>query len=50
MSCPDDEWDGWKNEALLDGLDPDDWEPLPVSRPIHDVITDLANYQPRSTP
>ncbi|MET8624561.1 hypothetical protein ABZW30_12525 [Kitasatospora sp. NPDC004669] len=46
MTCPDDEWDGWETEALLD-LDPDDWEPLPPPRPIRNVIRDLADYQPR---
>lgn len=49
MTCPDDEWqpDEWDEDALWDDLDPDNWEPLPVGRPIHDVIRDLDDYQPR---
>lgn len=43
MTCPDDEWDGWGDEALFD-LDPDDWESLPPPRPIRDVIRDLDDY------
>ncbi|NUP53390.1 MAG: hypothetical protein HOW97_39620 [Catenulispora sp.] len=46
MTCPDDEWDGWEEQTLLDDLDPDQWEPLPPPRPIHNVISDLADYQP----
>nr|BEK68824.1 hypothetical protein KPHV_60510 [Kitasatospora purpeofusca] len=45
MTCPDDEWD----PALLFDDDSEDWPEDPPARPVHDVIPDLANYQPRST-
>ncbi|MDH6709777.1 hypothetical protein P3T27_006526 [Kitasatospora sp. MAA19] len=48
MTCPDDEWDGREDEALLADLDPDEWESLPPSRHIHDVIRGLTDYQPTS--
>ncbi|MBV6697469.1 hypothetical protein KV557_10065 [Kitasatospora aureofaciens] len=43
MTCPDDEWD----DDLFADLDPDDWEPLPASRPTIDVIRGIDDYQPR---
>ncbi|MFE6868337.1 hypothetical protein ACFVFS_17445 [Kitasatospora sp. NPDC057692] len=49
MTCPDDLDDGEWDAELLFTDDSEDWPDDPPTRPVTDVIPDLAHYQPRST-